>query len=224
MKSGIEESWEKVLAHVLESSTMTQIESELQKESKNNVLLFPPEECIFAAFDHTPFEKVKVVILGQDPYHGPGQAHGLSFSVPEGVQQPPSLKNIFKELHDDIGVSIPLSGNLTGWADQGVLLLNAILTVRAHQAASHRKIGWESFTDGVIQAISDTTEGVVFILWGNFARSKKHLIDETKHKIIESAHPSPLSAYNGFLGSKPFSQTNEYLQSIGKESIDWGNL
>ncbi len=224
MIPNIEPSWAHALDDLLQSESMQSLKAFLIKEARKQQTLYPQAQDIFAAFTLTPFNRVKVVILGQDPYHGEGQAHGLCFSVPQGIQPPPSLKNIFKELHADLGITPPTSGCLTGWAQQGVLLLNAILTVRANEAASHRDKGWEAFTDGVIQTISDKREHVVFILWGNYARSKKKLIDASKHLIIESAHPSPLSAYNGFFGSKPFSQTNEYLQSHDLEPIEWGWL
>ncbi|WP_419839241.1 uracil-DNA glycosylase [Candidatus Poriferisodalis sp.] len=183
--------------------------------------VFPPQDQVFAALHLTPYAEVKVLILGQDPYHGPRQAHGLCFSVPRGVPQPPSLQNIFAELRDDLGIEPPSHGNLEGWARQGVLLLNAFLTVRARQAASHRSAGWETFTDEVIRAVSAKPERVVFILWGAFARRKKSLVDLTRHVVIESAHPSPLSAHNGFFGSKPFSRANAALAAAGRQPIDW---
>ena len=183
--------------------------------------VYPPHDQVFAALHLTPFAEVKVLILGQDPYHGPRQAHGLCFSVPHGIQQPPSLQNIFAELRDDLGIEPPSHGNLEGWASQGVLLLNAFLTVRARQAASHRSAGWETFTDEVIRAVSAKPERVVFILWGAFARRKKSLVDLTRHVVIESAHPSPLSAHNGFFGSKPFSRANAALAAAGRQPVDW---
>ena len=183
--------------------------------------VFPPHDQVFAALHLTPYAEVKVLILGQDPYHGPRQAHGLCFSVPHGVAQPPSLQNIFAELRDDLGIEPPSHGNLEGWARQGVLLLNAFLTVRARQAASHRSAGWETFTDEVIRAVSAKPERVVFILWGAFARRKKSLVDLTRHVIIEAPHPSPLSAHNGFFGSKPFSRANAALAAAGRQPIDW---
>ena len=183
--------------------------------------VFPPHDQVFAALHLTPYAEVKVLILGQDPYHGPRQAHGLCFSVPHGVPQPPSLQNIFAELRDDLGIEPPSHGNLEGWARQGVLLLNAFLTVRARQAASHRSAGWETFTDEVIRAVSAKPERVVFILWGAFARRKKSLVDLTRHVIIEAPHPSPLSAHNGFFGSKPFSRANAALAAAGRQPIDW---
>ncbi len=183
--------------------------------------VFPPHDQVFAALHLTPYAEVKVLILGQDPYHGPRQAHGLCFSVPHGVPQPPSLQNIFAELRDDLGIEPPSHGNLEGWASQGVLLLNAFLTVRARQAASHRSAGWETFTDEVIRAVSAKPERVVFILWGAFARRKKSLVDLTRHVVIESPHPSPLSAHNGFFGSKPFSRANAALAAADRQPIDW---
>jgi len=182
---------------------------------------YPPGALIFNAFNQCPFDDVKVVLIGQDPYHEPGQAHGLCFSVNDGVQFPPSLRNIFQEIHTDIGKPIPVSGNLTRWAQQGVLLLNATLTVREHQAGSHQKHGWETFTDDVIKLISDKKENVVFILWGSYAQSKSALIDSSKHFVLKSAHPSPLSAYRGFFGNHHFSLTNMYLQKMGKTPIEW---
>lgn len=203
-----------------ESSYFSELKSFLVEERGSHEI-YPPESKIFAAFDACPFEGVKVVILGQDPYHGPGQAHGLSFSVPEGIKLPPSLKNIFQELHADLGVSLPESGNLEKWAKQGVLLLNATLTVRKSSPGSHQKKGWEAFTDATIQSISDDRQHVVFLLWGNYARAKKELIDSSKHLIHESPHPSPFSARHGFFGSKPFSKTNQYLASHGIDPVDW---
>ena len=184
-------------------------------------MVYPPSDEIFTAFNLTPLSKVKVVILGQDPYHEPGQAHGLSFSVKPGVEIPPSLVNIYKELHEDLGCYIPDNGYLVKWAKQGVLMLNTLLTVRAHQAFSHKGIGWEQFTDAAIEALARQDRPMVFILWGRPAQSKKPMIYNSKHLIIESAHPSPLSAYRGFFGSRPFSRTNEYLKENGLEPIDW---
>ncbi|MGI6020297.1 MAG: uracil-DNA glycosylase [Lachnospiraceae bacterium] len=189
-------------------------------EYKNNTV-FPRSSEIFSAFDHTPLEKVKVVILGQDPYHEPGQAHGLCFSVKEGVQIPPSLQNIYRELHDDLGCYIPNNGNLTKWADQGVLLLNTVLTVRAHQANSHKNIGWLEFTDAAIKAAASCDRPIAFILWGAPARGKEVFITNPSHLVIKSAHPSPLSAYRGFFGSRPFSQVNDYLVKNSLAPIDW---
>ena len=186
---------------------------------------YPPGSKIFAAFDTTPFDKVKVVILGQDPYHEPGQAMGLCFSVPQGIQVPPSLVNIIKEINADLGVDIPATcGNLSGWAEQGVLLLNATLTVRAHQAGSHQRHGWETFTDASIQALSQQRTGIVFLLWGSYAIAKKALIDTSRHLVLTAPHPSPLSAYRGFFGCRHFSQANAYLQSLGQQPIDWTRI
>ena len=187
----------------------------------NNHVVYPDMYDLYNCFKFTPFANLKVVLLGQDPYHNEGQAHGLCFSVQDGVQNPPSLENIFKELQSDLGCPRPNSGNLTKWANEGVLLLNTALTVRAHQANSHAKCGWAWFTDSVINLVSDQTENTVFILWGGNARSKKPLIDTNKHLILECAHPSPLSAYAGFFGCKHFSKTNAYLQAHGKTPIDW---
>ncbi|HEY0964444.1 MAG TPA: uracil-DNA glycosylase [Candidatus Paceibacterota bacterium] len=183
--------------------------------------VFPPPKMVFNALNLCPFERVRVVILGQDPYHGAGQAHGLSFSVPEGVRPPPSLQNIYKEIAADIGTPIPQSGSLERWAAQGVLLLNATLTVENGKPGSHQGWGWETFTDAIIKTISDQKEHVVFLLWGNYARAKKPLIDTTKHCVLEAPHPSPFSAHSGFFGSKHFSKTNTYLQQHGKEPIMW---
>lgn len=183
--------------------------------------VYPPPKFIFHALELTPFDAVKVVILGQDPYHGPNQANGLCFSVNDGVPFPPSLLNIYKEIHSDLGKSIPQSGNLERWARQGVLLLNATLTVRAHQAGSHQNKGWEQFTDSIVKILSENKSGLVFILWGNYAQKKGAVIDPQKHLVIRSAHPSPLSAHHGFFGSRPFSQTNDYLLLQGLDPIDW---
>ena len=208
------------------------LESEFKKDYFYNLLkfvqgeydrktIFPPKKEVFKAFRYTPYKDVKVVILGQDPYHGEGEAEGLCFSVKSGIRKPPSLNNIFKELESDMGCTIPVDGSLVPWAKQGVLLLNAVLTVIKDQAASHKNIGWETFTDEVIKKINEKDEPVVFILWGGFARSKKKFITNPKHFIIESAHPSPLSAYNGFFGSKPFSKTNDFLIKNNLKPIDW---
>jgi uracil-DNA glycosylase len=183
--------------------------------------VFPPDERVFTAFDLTPPESVRVVILGQDPYHDVGQAHGLAFSVLPGVKVPASLRNIFKELHADLGCEIPTGGCLTPWAKQGVLLLNTVLTVRAHEANSHRGKGWEAFTDAVIQQLSNRTDPIIFVLWGKPAQAKRTMIDAGNHLVLEAAHPSPLSAYNGFFGSRPFSKINASLRSWGKDEIDW---
>jgi len=190
-------------------------------EEKTKYTVYPPGKLIFNAFNCTHFDNIKVVIIGQDPYHGPSQAHGLCFSVPEGIQPPPSLKNIFKELNNDLGLPVPPHGNLQKWADQGVLLLNATLTVRESQAGSHQNKGWETFTDAAIKAISDNLSGVVFLLWGNYAQKKGGIIDSSKHHILSSVHPSPLSASRGFFNCHHFSKTNELLQAQGKSPIDW---
>jgi uracil-DNA glycosylase len=219
-KVQIEESWKNVLAGEFQSDYFAKLKDFLISERKR-YRIYPPAKLIFIAFDTTPFDKVKVVIIGQDPYHGPGQAHGLCFSVPEGIAIPPSLRNIYKELADDVGIIIPNHGNLTKWAQQGVLLLNATLSVRAHQAGSHQGKGWEQFTDQAIKAVSDKREHIVFLLWGAFAQKKAALIDSTKHLILKSVHPSPLSAHRGFFGCKHFSKTNAYLTEHGFEAIDW---
>jgi uracil-DNA glycosylase len=190
-------------------------------EERAQHTVYPPVNEVFSALYLTPFANVKVLILGQDPYHGPNQAHGLCFSVRPGIEQPPSLVNIFKELHADLGVPPPNHGCLEGWADQGVLLLNAVLTVRANNANSHQGKGWEHFTDEIIRTVNDKSDRVVFILWGAYARKKKALIDEARHTVIESAHPSPLSAHNGFFGSKPFSRANTALIDAGRDPVDW---
>ena len=216
----MDEGWKAVLQPEFEKEYFRKLKQFLLEEKKHHVV-YPPGPMIFAAFDHTPFSEVKVVILGQDPYHGPDQAHGLSFSVAPGVPKPPSLINMFKEIRDDLGYPIPGSGNLEKWADQGVLLLNATLTVRAHTPGSHQKQGWEQFTDAVIKTISERKEGVVFLLWGAYAQAKEALIDTTKHHILKAPHPSPLSASRGFLGCRHFSKTNELLRYQGQSAIDW---
>ena len=216
----IEESWKKVLLEEFQKPYFETLKSFLVEEKKHYTI-YPSGQNIFAAFEHTPFENVEVVILGQDPYHGVGQAHGLSFSVQDGVPHPPSLQNIFKELKDDLGCNIPKSGNLTAWAKQGVFLLNTVLTVRASEANSHRNQGWENFTDAVIKTLSTQKEHLVFILWGSPAGAKASLIDGKKHLILRAPHPSPLSSYRGFFGSKPFSKSNDYLVSKGKKPINW---
>jgi uracil-DNA glycosylase len=219
----LEPSWLKVLGNEFDKDYMIQLKKFLKDEKEAGKKIYPKGSDIFNAFWKTPFTEVKVVILGQDPYHGPNQAHGLSFSVQKGIQTPPSLQNIYKELATDIpGFKIPQTGDLTEWAEQGVLLLNATLTVRATEAGSHQKKGWEKFTDTVIKTISDEKKGVVFILWGNYAQSKSGLIDESKHLIIKSTHPSPLAvSRGGFFGSKPFSKTNDYLIKEGEKPINW---
>lgn len=220
----IEPSWKEVLQQEFTKPYFQQIITFLKTEKASGKIIYPPGGLIFNAFLQTPFNEVKGVILGQDPYHGPGQAHGLSFSVPDNVKPPPSLVNIFKELQQDVGLPIPQNGNLTSWAKQGVLLLNAVLTVSARDAASHAKIGWMHFTDAVIKTISQQKEGVIFLLWGKFAHDKQGLIDETKHYVLKAAHPSPFSADKGFFGCKHFSKTNELLIQQGKEPIDWSLL
>ena len=217
----IEKSWKEVLKSEFAKPYFGQIPLHIKTEKSQGKIIYPPGSVIFNAFNLTPFDKVKVVILGQDPYHGKGQAHGLCFSVQNGVPPPPSLMNIFKELQDDIGIDIPTHGNLTHWAEQGVFLLNASLTVRTGEPMSHSKIGWAEFTDTVIKKISELKKNVVFILWGKFAQEKRVLIDESKHLILRSVHPSPLSAYGGFFGCKHFSKTNEYLVSKGIDPVDW---
>lgn len=217
----IEASWKALLQDEFKKPYFKQIVEHLKTEKSQGKTIYPSGSNIFHAFDATPFDNVKVVILGQDPYHGPNQAHGLSFSVQPGVPPPPSLLNIYKELHEDVGIPIPRHGYLEKWAAQGVLLLNASLTVRAGEANSHSKIGWEKFTDTVIQSISDKQNNVVFLLWGKFAQSKAALIDQAKHLILKSAHPSPLAAHSGFFGNHHFSKTNQYLMQHGKDPIDW---
>lgn len=221
MEIQMEESWKHVLKDEFDKIYFQHIVAFLKAEKASGKIIYPPGSLIFNAFRQTPFPQVKVVILGQDPYHNKNQAHGLSFSVPHGIQKPPSLLNIFKELHDDLGIEIPENGNLQKWANQGVLLLNASLTVRENEPGSHSQIGWLQFTDHVIKKISDEEEGVVFLLWGKFAQQKQALIDETKHFVLKAAHPSPLSAHNGFFGCRHFSKTNELLMKEGKTPIDW---
>ncbi len=216
----METSWRPILLAETEKPYWKTLQDFVKTERKAHTV-FPSDKDVFAALHLTPYEQVSVLILGQDPYHGPGQAHGLSFSVRPGVPQPPSLVNIFKELKDDLGCAIPTHGNLEHWAKQGVLLLNAVLTVRAHSANSHQGKGWEQFTDAVIRAVNDKPDRVVFVLWGAYARKKAALINRMRHVIIESAHPSPLSAANGFFGSKPFSKINAALRTAGRPEIDW---
>ena len=212
--------WDAALAPLFESENYKKIRAFLKEEYSRHIV-YPDMYDIFNCFKYTPFDEVKAVLLGQDPYHNAGQAHGLCFSVQDGIEPPPSLVNIFKELQDDVGCSIPKSGNLTKWAKEGVLLLNTSLTVRAHRANSHKDCGWTWFTDNVIRLLSERREHLVFILWGANARSKKPLIDRSKHLVLECAHPSPLSAFNGFFGCRHFSKTNEYLAAHGKTPIDW---
>lgn len=217
----IEASWKEVLHSEFSKSYFQEIAAFLKIEKAQGKTIYPPGPLIFNAFNTTAFDKVKVVLLGQDPYHGPGQAHGLCFSVLNGIALPPSLQNIYKELHDDVGIPIPKTGNLTRWAEQGVFLLNASLTVRAGDPSSHSKIGWTTFTDAVIKIISSQKKDVVFLLWGRFAQEKQLLIDETKHHVLRAAHPSPFSADKGFFGCRHFSKTNNFLMKDGLDPIDW---
>lgn len=221
MEVKIEPGWKNILKTEFSKVYFQQVVTHLKMEKMAGKIIYPSGSNIFHAFNKTPFCQLKVVILGQDPYHNPGQAHGLSFSVPEGVPPPPSLVNIYKEIASDIGIRLPRQGNLEKWAERGVLLLNAVLTVRANEPASHSKIGWMDFTDAVIRHISDEKEHVVFLLWGRFAQEKQVLIDETKHLVLKAAHPSPFSADKGFFGCKHFSRTNEYLVQHGIDPIDW---
>ena len=216
----MEESWKKALSPEFDKEYFRSLVEFLHAQKRAGKVIYPPGSMIFRAFELTPLEEVKVVILGQDPYHGPGQAMGLSFSVPDGVKAPPSLRNIFKEIETDLGVRMSGRPNLEKWARQGVLLLNAMLTVEAGLAGSHSRIGWQAFTDAVIKYLSDNREGIVFLLWGNFARSKKLLIDTSRHYVLEAAHPSPLSG-GAFFGCRHFSKTNQILLSEGKTPIDW---
>lgn len=217
----IEDEWKEILKDEFKKSYFEQIVTFIKTEKAAGKIIYPPGGLFFNAFDKTPFSKVKVVLLGQDPYHNKGQAHGLSFSVPDGVQLPPSLQNIFKELKSDIGMATPSSGNLEKWAKQGVLLLNASLSVRQNEPGSHSKIGWLQFTDAVISKISEKKEGIIFLLWGRFAQEKQSLIDETKHHVLKAAHPSPFSADKGFFNCRHFSKTNELLALQNKKPIDW---
>ena len=220
MKVKIEDSWQQHLGEEFDKPYFEALAAFVRSEYARTTC-FPPGTLIFNAFNLCPFDRVKVVLIGQDPYHEPGQAQGLCFSVNDGVQFPPSLVNIFKEIQSDIGTPIPLSGSLVRWAEQGVLLLNATLTVRAHEAASHQRRGWEEFTDAVIKKLSSEREHLVFILWGSYAQSKERLIDTSRHLVLKSAHPSPLSAYRGFFGNHHFSLTNMYLQKQGMQPITW---
>ena len=217
----IEESWKNILKDEFEAPYFISLTEFLREEKKHHTI-YPPGQEIFSAFNHTPFNRVKVVILGQDPYHGPGQAHGLCFSVPNGVAHPPSLANIFKEIKSDLGIPIPVNGNLSKWASQGVLLINAILTVRANTPTSHQNKGWEKYTDAVIANLSEKRKDLIFLLWGNYAQKKESLIDKSRHHILKAVHPSPLSAHRGFFGCRHFSQTNEILNELGLVGIDWG--
>lgn len=220
MNVQIEESWKKHLAPEFEKDYFVQLTDFVRNEYAHTTV-YPPGRLIFNAFNLCPFDRVKVVIIGQDPYHGPGQAHGLCFSVNDGIAFPPSLQNIFKEIQADLGKPIPTSGNLTRWAEQGVLMLNATLTVRAHAAGSHQRRGWEEFTDAAIRALNNEREHLVFILWGAYAQKKGAFIDRSRHLVLTSAHPSPLSAHNGFFGNHHFSLTNDYLRTHGQTPIDW---
>ncbi|UZD22431.1 uracil-DNA glycosylase [Algoriphagus halophytocola] len=220
MNVRIEASWQEALKDVFDSESFAKLIS-FVKDEYSSANVFPEGRDIFNAFDYCPLDQVKVVILGQDPYHGPGQAHGLSFSVKPGVPFPPSLQNIFKEIQSDLGKEFPENGDLTRWAKQGVFLLNAALTVRAHQAGSHQNRGWEEFTDQVIKTISDSRQHVVFMLWGAFAQKKVKLINQDRHLVLKAPHPSPLSSYRGFFGCKHFSQANSYLLENGRQAIDW---
>ena len=220
MRENLPDGWREVLKEALDAPSFRKLERFVEGERRKHTV-YPSEEDLFSAFRLTPYASVRVLLLGQDPYHGPGQAHGLAFSVKPGVPLPPSLVNIFKELKSDLGVPMPTSGSLVPWAEQGVLLLNAVLTVREGEANSHEGKGWEGFTDAVIRAVSAKPEPVVFLLWGNYARKKRKLIDTQRHEIIESPHPSPLSAAGGFFGSRPFSRINEALKLRGQEPIRW---
>ncbi len=221
MNVQIEESWKQALKEEFEKPYFSDIVQFLKQEKQKGKIIYPEGKNIFNAFTQTPFDQVKVLLLGQDPYHGAGQAHGLCFSVQDGIKPPPSLMNMYKELHDDIGKEIPAGGNLIHWAQQGVLMLNASLTVEANTPMSHSKIGWAQFTDAVIKKVSDEKSGIVFLLWGRFAQEKENLIDGAKHSILKAAHPSPFSAYNGFFGCKHFSRTNALLKGLGKTEITW---
>ena len=218
----IEQSWKRALTDEFEKPYFEELAKKV-KEEYTSQTIYPPPAFIFNAFNLCPFDSVRVIILGQDPYHGAGQAHGLSFSVPDGTAMPPSLQNIYKEIHSDLGLPIPKTGNLEEWAKQGVLLLNATLTVRANAPASHQGLGWEEFTDAVIKTLSDKKDHLVFLLWGRFAQDKGKIIDATKHLVLTAAHPSPFSAYSGFFGSRHFSKTNEYLTSVGENPIKWAS-
>lgn len=219
-----DKGWRTALADELRAPYFKEIEEKIERETKQGITLYPPQKELFSAFNRTPFHKVRVVILGQDPYHNDGRAHGLSFSVPKGILPPPSLVNIFKELKNDLNIEIPKNiGDLSGWTEQGVFLLNALLTVRAHEPASHHHIGWERFTNAVIKTLSDTHEHLVFILWGKYAEQKKNLIDEQKHLVLISAHPSPFSARK-FFGGNHFSKTNEYLRAHHNKEIAWEKI
>lgn len=214
-------SWQAIIGEEFNKPYMQTLREFLKEEKAAGKTLYPPGPLIFNAFNHTPFEKVRVVIIGQDPYHGPGQAHGLSFSVQDGVKLPPSLQNIYKEIESDLGITMSGKGDLTAWADQGVLLLNATLTVEQANAGSHQKRGWETFTDAAIKALNDQRENLVFVLWGSYAQKKGTTIDPKKHLVLKSPHPSPLSAHRGFFGNHQFSRINAYLSEQGEKPIDW---
>lgn len=218
--AALEGAWAKALNGEFHKEYYRKLYAFIKEEYAKEVV-YPPSDKIFTALHHTPLDKVKVVILGQDPYHEPGQAMGMAFSVPDGIEIPPSLKNIYKEIHEDVGEKIPDTGDLTRWADQGVLLLNAVLTVRAHQANSHKGKGWEEFTDAVIKAVDAEDRPIVFLLWGRNAREKKDIISGPEHLVLEAAHPSPLSAYNGFFGCRHFSKCNKFLKEKGISEVDW---
>ncbi len=220
MNVSIESSWKAILQSEFEKPYFQELVTFVKEEYTRHTI-YPPGKLIFNAFDHCPFDKLKVVIIGQDPYHGPGQANGLCFSVGEEVRMPPSLVNIFKEIKEDLGIPVPANGSLERWADQGVLLLNATLTVRASTPGSHQNKGWETFTDAVIQTISDNRENIVFLLWGAYAQKKGQIIDKSKHKVLESAHPSPFAAHRGFFGNKHFSKTNDFLKEKDIPLINW---
>ena len=230
MMTGIEklgslsDSWQQVLGNQFELPYLKDLRTFLMQEKQAGKVIYPPSTDMFNALNHTPFEKVKVVILGQDPYHGPHQAHGFCFSVQPGVSVPPSLKNIYKELSSDLGMNIPNHGFLSTWADQGVLLLNAVLSVEQAKAGAHQGKGWEIFTDRIIQVLNEQRAGIVFLLWGSYAQKKGQFIDRSKHCVITAPHPSPLSAYRGFFGSKVFSKTNDYLQASGQIEIKWASV
>lgn len=217
----IDASWRDALAAEFDAPYMRELRGFLEAERAAGRTVYPPNRQLFAAFDHTPFDAVRCVIVGQDPYHGPGQAMGLSFSVPRGVPVPPSLRNVFRELRDDLGIEPPAHGDLTAWADRGVLLLNASLTVRAHEAGSHAAAGWQRFTDAAIDALATRREGIAFLLWGRHARAKGAGIDRGRHLVLEAAHPSPLSASNGFFGCRHFSRVNAYRRERGEPPVDW---
>lgn len=220
LKELLNNNWKNILIDEFEKAYFKKLETYLEKEFEEQII-YPDKNHIFNAFNHTDYDNVKLLLLGQDPYHGEGQAHGLSFSVPEGVKLPPSLKNMYKELNTDLGITPSKNGNLTKWADQGVLLLNAVLTVRQASPASHKNQGWETFTDNVIKKLNEREKPLVFLLWGNYAKNKANLIDASKHIVIQGTHPSPLSANNGFFGSKPFSSVNTALKKLNEKEIDW---